>query len=57
MDSLKRDNEYIKVSGFKGIWTLESVIELLQACNIKVNIFMGIKENFILREGFDEGIE
>jgi len=51
------NNGYIKLNGFKGIWTLESVVKLLQACEIKVNVSMGIKEDFILLEKDNERIE
>jgi 3-polyprenyl-4-hydroxybenzoate decarboxylase len=45
MESLKEEgNGYIRISGFKGIWTLEEVIELLHQAGFKVKIVMSTKE-------------
>jgi hypothetical protein len=44
MDS-QEDNGYVKISGFKGMWTLDEVIELLHQCGLKVKVSMYTKED------------
>lgn len=38
-------NGYIRLNGNKGIWVLESVIELLHACGIKIKLDMDMEKN------------
>ena len=45
MESLREEgNGYIRISGFKGIWTLQEVVELLHRAGLKVKISMATKE-------------
>jgi hypothetical protein len=39
------NNGYIKISGLKGIWTLEEVIELIHSIGFKVKITLSTKED------------
>jgi hypothetical protein len=59
MDLLKRDNGYIVVSGFKGIWTLNEVIELLHHAGLKVRIVMTKGDDRIIErdDSLDQVIE
>jgi len=53
MDLCRKDNGYIKISGFKGLWTLDEVINLLQFCGLKVKISMSTKGDDPLVSGKD----
>ena len=39
------DNGHVTLSGFKGIWTLDEVIELLHQVGLKVRIVLSTKED------------
>ncbi len=41
----QRDNGYVTLSGFKGIWTLDEVVELLHRVGLKVKIVLSTKED------------
>jgi hypothetical protein len=40
-----KDNGYIVLDGFKGIWTLDEVVKMLQSNGLKVKIKMSTKED------------
>jgi len=45
----KQNNDgYVSISGFKGIWTLDEVVKLLQDLDFKVRITMSTKEEDLL---------
>lgn len=52
MDS-RGNNGYITLNGFKGVWTLEEVVELLHQAGLKVKITMSTKEEDRLIERED----
>jgi hypothetical protein len=40
-----KDNGYIVLDGFKGVWTLDEVVKMLQSNGLKVKIKMSTKED------------
>lgn len=59
MESRREDNGHITLSGFKGIWTLDEVIELLHQAGLKVKIVMSTKgdDRLIEREKSSNRVE
>ncbi len=45
---MSSDDHYIKLSGFKGIWTLDEVVKLLHEYGLKVKIVMSAKKEDLL---------
>ncbi len=44
------ENQILVVNGLKGLWTVETVIKLLQESGVKFKISLGIKEDFLVEE-------
>lgn len=41
----EENNGYIELNGMKGIWTLNEIIDLLQAHNLRIKVVMSPKDS------------